>query len=126
MCVCVCSLIDLHRSNGINYDCNHNRCCWQHGGSNERCAIHIYASLCGQFMLKADAAATAAVAIIVTVFNGFSPILFFFFKKNRFVISTPSHKHTHTRTINVLAYKRINSQSVLDQWCYASLHGLIK
>lgn len=78
-------------------------------------------------MLKADAAATAAVAIIVTVFNGFSPILFIFFKKkNRFVISTPSHKHTHTRTINVLAYKRINSQSVLDQWCYASLHGLIK
>lgn len=34
-------------------------------------------------MLKADAAATAAVAIIVTVFNGFSPILFFFFKKKQ-------------------------------------------
>lgn len=60
--------------------------------------LYIYASLCGQSMSKADAVAAAAVAIVVTVFNGFSPIWFFFFFFEKIVISTPSY--THARTHN--------------------------
>lgn len=85
----------------------------------------------GSFYLKVDAGA-AVVAIIVTVFNGFSPI----FKMNKLnwnkikniVISTPSHKLTHKRTINVFAYQRIDLPSVLEindvmHRCTASLNN---
>lgn len=103
-CERVCKSI-LHRSNGINYDCNQNQWFWQCGWI-ERCAIH--ASLCGQFMLKADAD-----------FQWNPPSSHFVFLRQ----NKSGYLWTIAWTQHIAARVRLqahHSQSVLDQWCYAS------